>query len=71
MCEDEYFDEKRQTYVMDSFEFSSGKVLNNVSVEYMTFGTPKYDGDIITNAIIAPIKMGVALTFSSFMMAIR
>lgn len=52
MCEDEYFDEKRQTYVMDSFEFSSGKVLNNVSVEYMTFGTPKYDGDIITNAII-------------------
>ena len=52
MCEDEYFDEKRQTYVMDSFEFSNGKILNNVSVEYMTFGTPKYDGDIITNAII-------------------
>ncbi len=52
MCEDEYFDEKRQTYVMDSFEFSNGKVLNDVAVEYMTFGTPKYDGDVITNAII-------------------
>ena len=25
MCDDEYFDEKRQTYVMDSFEFSNGK----------------------------------------------
>ena len=52
MCEDEYFEEKREMYVMDSFEFSNGKVLNDVDVEYMTFGTPKYDGDIITNAII-------------------
>lgn len=52
MCEDEYFEEKREMYVMDSFEFSNGEVLNDVDVEYMTFGTPKYDGDIITNAII-------------------
>ena len=52
MCEDEYFEEKREMYVMDSFEFSNGKVLNDVDVEYMTFGTPKYDGSIITNAII-------------------
>ena len=52
ICEDEYFDEKRQEYVMESFEFSNGKVLENVNVEYMTFGTPKYDDDIITNAII-------------------
>ena len=52
MCEDEYFEEKRETYVMDSFKFSNGKVLNNVAVEYMTFGTPKYDGDTIINAII-------------------
>ncbi|WP_407422967.1 alpha/beta fold hydrolase [Methanobrevibacter sp.] len=52
MCEDEYFEEKREMYVMDSFEFSNGEVLNDVDVEYMTFGTPKYDGNIITNAII-------------------
>lgn len=52
MCEDEYFEEKRETYVMDSFKFSNGKVLNDVAVEYMTFGTPKYDGDTIINAII-------------------
>jgi homoserine O-acetyltransferase len=52
ICEDEYFDEKRQEYVIESFEFSNGKVLENVNVEYMTFGTPKYDDDIITNAII-------------------
>lgn len=37
---------------MDSFEFSNGEVLNDVNVEYMTFGTPKYDGDVITNAIV-------------------
>ena len=52
MCEDEYFDEKRQSFSMDSFEFSNGEVLKNVNVEYMTCGTPKYDGDTITNAIV-------------------
>ncbi|WP_296888333.1 alpha/beta fold hydrolase [uncultured Methanobrevibacter sp.] len=52
MCEDEYFEEKRETYVMDSFKFSNGNILNDVTVEYMTFGTPKYDGNVITNAII-------------------
>lgn len=52
MCEEEYFDEKRQSFLMDSFEFSNGEVLKNVNVEYMTRGTPKYDGDIITNAIV-------------------
>ncbi len=37
---------------MDSFEFSNGEVLNDVNVEYMTFGTPKYEGNKIINAII-------------------
>ena len=37
---------------MDSFKFVSGETLNNVNVEYMTFGTPKYDGKRIINAII-------------------
>jgi homoserine O-acetyltransferase len=38
---------------MDSFEFENGKVLKNVKVEYMTFGTPKYDENgNINNAIV-------------------
>jgi homoserine O-acetyltransferase len=37
---------------MDSFEFSNGEVLNDVTVEYMTFGTPKYEDNKIINAII-------------------
>lgn len=37
---------------MDSFKFANGEVLENVDVEFMTFGTPKYDGDVITNAIV-------------------
>ncbi len=38
---------------MNSFEFENGKVLNDVSVEYMTFGTPIYDEDgFISNAVI-------------------
>ena len=52
ICEDEYFDQKRETYVMDSFEFTGGEILENVMIEFMTFGTPKYDGNVITNAIV-------------------
>ena len=38
---------------MDSFKFENGEVLKNVNVEYMTFGTPKYDENgSINNAII-------------------
>ncbi len=41
------------SYVMDSFEFESGRILENVNVEYNTNGIPKYDeaGNIV-NAII-------------------
>ncbi|WP_299525027.1 alpha/beta fold hydrolase [uncultured Methanobrevibacter sp.] len=50
---DDYFISKREEYIMDSFEFQNGEVLNDVVVEYMTFGTPKYDENgIINNAII-------------------
>lgn len=38
---------------MDSFEFESGKILENVNVEYGTSGIPKYDDDgNIINAIV-------------------
>lgn len=38
---------------MDSFEFENGEVLNDITVEYMTFGTPLYDDEgVIRNAII-------------------
>lgn len=39
--------------MFDSFEFVSGEILNDVKVEYMTFGTPRYGEDgIINNAIV-------------------
>ncbi|MDO5860964.1 MAG: homoserine acetyltransferase, partial [Methanobrevibacter sp.] len=38
---------------MDSFEFESGRVLENVQVEYVTSGIPKVDDDgNIVNAVI-------------------
>ena len=38
---------------MDSFEFQNGEVLKSVNVEYMTFGTPRYDEDgTICNSIV-------------------
>ena len=40
-------------YIMDSFEFESGRVLENVNVEYETRGAPEYDENgNITNAIL-------------------
>lgn len=39
--------------MLDSFEFENGACLNDVTVEYMTFGTPLYNDDgIIKNAIV-------------------
>jgi len=38
---------------MDSFRFENGEVLNDVKVEYMAYGTPRYDENgLITNAIL-------------------
>lgn len=40
-------------HIMDSFEFESGRVLENVQVEYVTSGIPKVDDDgNIVNAVI-------------------
>lgn len=40
-------------YTMDSFEFESGSVLENVDVEYMAKGTPKFDDEgNMTNVIL-------------------
>lgn len=40
-------------FILKEFEFESGAVLNDVAVEYLAKGTPKYDGEgRITNAII-------------------
>ena len=44
---------ERGIHVMDSFEFEYGRVLENVEVEYLTFGNPKYDEEgFITNAVL-------------------
>lgn len=43
---------ERGIHVMDSFEFEYGRILNDVEVEYSTYGVPKYDEDgYITNAV--------------------
>lgn len=40
-------------HIMESFEFESGRVLENVKVEYETRGIPSYDDDgNITNAVV-------------------
>lgn len=45
---------------MDSFEFESGKVLENVTAEYVTRGIPKYDdeGNIVNAIIYSPTLVG-------------
>lgn len=47
-------------YILDSFEFESGAVIENAKVEYSTSGIPKYDDEgFITNAVIfCPSLMG-------------
>ena len=59
---------------MDSFKFENGEVLMDVKVEYMTYGTPKYDENgMINNAILycsgslgsfAGVNKVLPLTFS-------
>lgn len=40
-------------FYLDDFEFTNGKVLENVKVEYVTRGTPLYDDEgRITNAVV-------------------
>lgn len=47
-------------YVMDSFEFESGRTLENVNVEYSTSGIPRYDdeGNIINAIVYFPTLKG-------------
>lgn len=40
-------------FIIDEFEFESGDILNDVDVEYLAKGTPKYDDDgNMTNTIV-------------------
>lgn len=40
-------------YTLDKFTFENGKTLENLNVEYITFGTPRYDEEgHISNAVI-------------------
>ena len=42
-----------QHYTLDNFTFTDGTTLENLPVEYLTFGNPKYDDEgNITNAIV-------------------
>lgn len=51
--DENYFISKNEYFTLNSFEFENGGVLNDVNVEYMSFGTPIYDDNgIIKNAIV-------------------
>lgn len=51
--DDDYFEDKKEYYTMDSFQFENGEVIKDAVVEYMTFGTPIYDENgVITNAVL-------------------
>lgn len=53
MFDEEFFENEKRDFVMDSFEFQNGEVLENVKVEYMTYGTAKHDENgRISNAIL-------------------
>ncbi len=53
MFDEEFFENEKKQFIMDSFKFQNGEVLNDVTVEYMTYGTPKYDENgLITNTIL-------------------
>ena len=53
MFDEEFFENEKKQFTMDSFKFQNGEVLNDVKVEYMTYGTPKYDDNgKINNAIL-------------------
>lgn len=52
-------------YTLDEFEFLNGRILNDLPVEYYSFGTPVYDDEgHITNAII--FFHGTGGNYSSF-----
>lgn len=49
----EFILENSQIYKLKSFKFVSGRELEDVAVEYITVGTPKYDDNgIISNAVV-------------------
>lgn len=51
--DDEYFDDKNMYFTLSSFKFENGETLEDVKVEYTTFGTPKYnENGFIDNAIL-------------------
>ncbi|WP_405267415.1 hypothetical protein [Methanobrevibacter sp.] len=53
---------------MESFEFESGRVLENVEVAYFTSGVPKYDdeGNIINAIIYSPTLQGQYSFFTQY-----
>lgn len=53
MFDEEFFENEKMEFTMDSFEFQNGEVLDDVKVEYMTYGTPRYDENgSVNNAIL-------------------
>ncbi len=55
-------------FIMESFEFESGRVLEDVVVSYFISGTPKYDddGNIINAIVYSPTLQGQYSFFSEY-----
>ena len=55
-------------HTMESFEFESGRVLENVNVAYFTSGIPKYDdeGNIVNAIIYSPTLQGQYSFFTQY-----
>ncbi|WP_458455294.1 hypothetical protein [Methanobrevibacter sp.] len=55
-------------HIMESFEFKSGRILENVNVEYSTIGVPRYDeeGNIINAIVYFPTIKGGHSSLAKF-----
>lgn len=62
------FDLKYDKHIMESFEFESGRVLDNVEVSYFISGVPKYDddGNIVNAIIYSPTLQGQYSFFTHY-----
>ena len=67
-CDNISYTIKYGEHTMESFEFESGRVLENVEVAYFTSGIPKYDdeGNIVNAIVYSPTLQGQYSFFTQY-----